>query len=348
MPEQLKRRRFTTTGNRFRLAAIAGLFTLGGVFLLAVAGCREQARSPSSVSSGDETAVIARVGTRTISTEAFQKELARREQTTGKRLNTTADLETVLEEMIRFETLYVQAQAAGYERDAEMQERFRRLVVAKYQEDHGPERENEPLPKEAELEAYYQQHVEDFRQPKQVRVAMIFQKLSAKAEVEKQAEALQRTEKVREAALGTATARTEFGELARLHSDDAATRYQGGDCGWVPAGQTAYAWPEPVVEAMFALARPGDVSPVVRASDGLYLLKLLEARDSTPLPLAKVRDRIAWQLRNQAVAARQKQFHEEQRAGVDVTVNREELNRLVVHASSLAREVSVPPALPRP
>jgi len=291
--------------------------------------------------------VLARVGTNVITVESFQGEILRREQTTGKRFRSAEEMESLLEEMVRFETLFARAQDAGYDRNPEMQQRFRRMIVAKYQEDRLPERDKEPMPKEADIAAFYQGHREEFLQPAKVRAVVLFQRVSSKATAEKQAEAMKRMESWREQALSERTRQPTFGDLARQHSDHAATRYQGGDCGWVSRSETDAAWPRPVVDAMFSLAQPGDISSVVRAAEGLYLVKLVEARAPEALPLERVRERIAWQLRAQSAEMRQQDFYDHQKAGVNIVVNREALARLVAQAKTAAPELAGPPPVPR-
>jgi len=316
----------------------------GVVVAVFVSGCRD--RGPATAAAPQGEGIVAQVGSNVITAEALQKEIARRGQAGGKRIHSAAELEAVLEEMIRFETLFSRAATAGYDRDAEMQHRFRRMVVAKYQEDRLPGGDHMVVPKDAEVAAAYQRRIAEFMQPGKVRMAMIFQKVSAKATEETQAEARQRAGQLRELAVNQATQQAGFGDLARQHSDDAATRYQGGDCGWVDRGKTDYPWPQPVMDAMFALAKPGDISPVVRAADGLYLLKLIEAHEPAPLPLEKVRDRIAWQLGKQAAETRQQEFYERQKVGLRINVNREELTKLISQAQTAAPEVAGPPPLP--
>ncbi len=317
------------------------------VVVFSGSGCRDRASSTAAAPFGEAPPIVAQVGSNVITTEALQKEMARRGRAAGKRIQSAAELEAVLEEMIRFETIFARAAAAGYDQDPEMQQRFRRMVVAKYQEDRLPGGDHAVVPKDAEIAASYQRQIAEFTQPGKVRVAMIFQKVSAKAAEEKQAEAWQRAGQLRELAVREATQQAGFGDLARQHSDDAATRYQGGNCGWVDRGKTDYPWPQPVVDAMFALAKPGDISPVVRAADGLYLLRLIEAREPAPLPLEKVRDRIAWQLGKQAAETRRQEFYARQKEGLSIKVNREELAKLISQAQAAAPEVAGPPPLPR-
>ena len=63
-----------------------------------------------------------------------------------------------------------------------------------------------------------------------------------------------------------------FDELARKHSQDAGSAKQGGDLGWVEAGQMV----KPFEDALYALKEVGAVSEVVESEFGLHLIKLEE------------------------------------------------------------------------
>lgn len=67
-------------------------------------------------------------------------------------------------------------------------------------------------------------------------------------------------------------AQESFEQIARIESDDPATKLRGGDCGYLP--RRARDLPEPVLAAAFALA-DGAVSEPVQAEDGCYLVKVL-------------------------------------------------------------------------
>lgn len=65
----------------------------------------------------------------------------------------------------------------------------------------------------------------------------------------------------------------DFGELARAHSDDAASAINGGDLGWVDPGD----FDPQFAEAMERLEE-GEMSDVVRTRFGLHLIEVLERR----------------------------------------------------------------------
>ncbi len=150
-------------------------------------------------------------------------------------------------------------------------------------------------------------------------------------------------------AIQQSSVQPSFGDLARQHSEDAATRYHGGDGGWMTRGQKSHAWPQEVMTAVFALKAPGEISPVIPAPEGLYLVKLMERTEAAAAPLEQVRERIAWRLHQDRVQRGQKEFYERQKAGLRVTVHRDLLETIKLPSPPAATTPEAPPpALPRP
>src|SRR5690606_18687874 len=86
-----------------------------------------------------------------------------------------------------------------------------------------------------------------------------------------------------------------FQSLAVQHSADRASRYRGGDIGFLQRGETSR-WPNTVISAAFALAEGGDLSAPVETENAVYLIKLVHRRDALVEPLASVRDDIRQRL----------------------------------------------------
>jgi len=77
----------------------------------------------------------------------------------------------------------------------------------------------------------------------------------------------------------------DFSELARLRSDDPATREDGGVLGWFTHETLAPSF----VEVITGLS-PGDVADVAVGESGFYVLKLLEHREPQTATLDEVRE----------------------------------------------------------
>lgn len=188
---------------------VAGAVLIG--IALLVSSCREP-----SVTSPD---IVARVGDADITKQSLQAELERRARN-GQSVAAAGGPAAVLDDLIRLETLFANAKAAGYDHDPELAQQFKRLVAAKFEDD---QRKKGPVPRKPE---------------------------------------------------------------------------------------------------------PGEISPVVRAPDGFYLLKLIERLPAETAPLEQVRDRIERQL----LAAEQKRAREQfdaiQRQGLKIEINQPLLQSL--------------------
>jgi peptidyl-prolyl cis-trans isomerase D len=178
---------------------------------------------------------------------------------------------------------------------------------------------------DAEVENYYQQHSEDFKQPDKVVVDYIEvtpEVVAPSVEVDEEAvKARFEAEQAKAKAAGTSwhlahilvaakedgshgavleelTAKlaqgAEFGQLAREHSDDFGSAESGGDIGVF----TEDALPPEFGPAVIALDE-GEVSPPVQSASGTHLIKLLAKTDAPELDYDNARERIAAELRKE-------------------------------------------------
>lgn len=130
---------------------------------------------------------------------------------------------------------------------------------------------------EDEAESFYLTHKELYSASTLIRAAHIVVETEGQARMA--AEQISRGE--------------DFARLAQAVSQDVATRNNGGDMGWVEKGTLDPAFEQ----AAFGLAT-GQVSGVVRASDGFHVIKVLERRDAYTLPFEQVKDRAMADLLN--------------------------------------------------
>jgi parvulin-like peptidyl-prolyl isomerase len=174
-------------------------------------------------------------------------------------------------------------------------------------------------------------------------VALIQVKGSAKATEEKRAELRARAETL--LALAQAPD-ANFAELARLHSEDRATRYSGGDGGWMERGQTPPSWPKELADAAFTMETASVIAPLVEADGSFYVLKLIERQAAGVRPLAEVRDRIVYKLKEQQRLANEDRFYAGQRAGLSIEINQSALQAVPLPVSAVAKTQGAPPSLP--
>ncbi len=139
-------------------------------------------------------------------------------------------------------------------------------------------------PTEEELQAYYQQHSEEFRTPEQIHAAHVVKHIDAHTD-RKAALAVMQEVKAK------LDAGEPFEEVANGMSDCAGN---GGDLGYFGREQMVQEF-EDVVFAM----EPGQVSGVFMTAFGYHIAKLLDRKAGEPVPFEKVKDDITKELLEQ-------------------------------------------------
>jgi peptidyl-prolyl cis-trans isomerase SurA len=162
---------------------------------------------------------------------------------------------------------------------------------------------------DSEVQAYYDRHMKSANV--QVRASHIFLAIPENAdnatvvERERQAKAL----------LTRAQNGEDFAKLAREYSEDAGTRAEGGDLGFI--GRDIL--PKPLEELLFSM-QVGDVRGPVRADRGFHIIKLVDKRSKAAKPFADVQDDIRIRLRQREMERQTKIYLGELRKRVLVDI----------------------------
>jgi len=268
-------------------------------------------------SGGPSSDVLALVDGKPITLQAFENEMNQRG---GEAAFSGPDQRrALLDDMIRVSVLAADAQKAGYADDPEVRRGVQQLLADKYER----EAIDAPLANlqvsDSEIENYYRAHIAAFTTPESVHAAVIFIAVPAKASEDERRVLQQRAQHVRE--MTVANAGRNFAELATQYSDDQATRLQGGDAGWLEAGQGSSRWDPTVTGAIFDLNTEGAVSPLITTPTGLYVVKILERKPEVARPLGEVRNGIRQQLIRSERQHRAAKLYADALAKVPVNVN---------------------------
>lgn len=137
---------------------------------------------------------------------------------------------------------------------------------------------------DGDIQSYYEDNYKKYHKESQIKARHILFKLSADASPEEEA-------KVRAQAMEVqAMVRkpgANFAELAKKYSQDVGTAPKGGDLGWFSSGHMV---PE-FSEAAFKL-KAGEISDLVRTPFGYHLIKVEEVRPEQTVPLEEARAEI--------------------------------------------------------
>lgn len=140
-----------------------------------------------------------------------------------------------------------------------------------------------------EVKSYYQQNVRQLGGEKSVHLQQIQLAVADEAGPQE----LERKRALAARIVQMAQSGTPFEQLSRTYSDDATTKEQGGDSGWIGPGVL-----DDNVQAAVVGMDPGDVRGPIRTARGFLVLKLLE-RKSDVRPLEEVKDQLRKQLYDQ-------------------------------------------------
>jgi parvulin-like peptidyl-prolyl isomerase len=275
--------RGATPTRRFALPAAAASL----VFLAAL---------PAALPAAEPSPRVAGVGGTVITLEQLQDEVTRRERRTPGRIRSREDIRRVLEEMVLLEAMAAEATRRGIADDPEVRRAVRELLAASLERRQLGEALAAVAVSDAEVEERYRRRPEDFLLPESRQGAMIAIKLPPAASPERVQQIRERMEAARQEAIRAAEAAPHFGTVAYTYSEDQATRYRGGELGWLTRESAASFLPPAAVEALFGLEKPGTISAVVEVPPYLYLFRHMGQRGGDPAPLADVRERLRQRL----------------------------------------------------
>lgn len=136
---------------------------------------------------------------------------------------------------------------------------------------------------EPELRVWFEAHRAELALPEQVRVVRVLAAVRRGASDGERTQARQRVQRLAD--------RLRRGEPATqvAAEGDGPERLRGGDFGFVTRGRSRDAALE---QASFALARPGDVSPVFQCEEGLAAVALVERQPARQPAFEEVRSEV--------------------------------------------------------
>jgi peptidyl-prolyl cis-trans isomerase SurA len=162
---------------------------------------------------------------------------------------------------------------------------------------------------DSEVQSYYDRHMKSSNV--QLRASHIFVAIPENAD---NATVLER-EKLAKSLLARAQGGEDFAKLAREYSQDAGTRADGGDLGFI--GRDIL--PKPIEELLFSM-KVGDIRGPARADRGFHVMKLVDKRNKDAKPFAEVQDEIRMRLRQREMERQTKIYLSDLRKKVLVDI----------------------------
>jgi len=156
-----------------------------------------------------------------------------------------------------------------------------------------------PQISDADVQAYYNAHQDQYQVKEQVKVRHILIAVPAGADAKTDAAGKAKAEDI----LKQIKAGGNFADLASKNSDDPGSKTQGGELGWLDRGKTV---PE-FDKVAFTLA-PGQTSDLVKTQFGYHILQVEEKKTAHLRPISEVKAEIVPILEQQRAGAAEQTF----------------------------------------
>ena len=249
--------------------------------LACLAGLTASCDSKKAPASHTEPVAI-QVGAQKIHLAELQADL---DDLAKRRNPIAADASKFIPSSVERLTALERAHQLGLDKDRELRRQWENLLIGRLHEQELEKRLAELKVTDAEIEEFYQNKKATYSRPAQLQLALLHLAVTRHTDEAKRKEIRAKMENAHSLAKELSPEVTGFGALAMEYSEEATSRFKGGDVGWMQAGASGYRWPDEVIKAAFSLKAVGDISEVIEASDGFYLLRKLDFREPAVQPL---------------------------------------------------------------
>jgi peptidyl-prolyl cis-trans isomerase C len=232
-----------------------------------------------------EGPIIAKVNDAVITKEDFLRSLDSLPGWAKDRFSSKEGKKQFLEELIKRELLYQEAERIGLDKDKEFLEKledFKKMTLLSILIKR--EIEEKAVVSDEEVKKYYDNNKEEFRTD-MVRASHIL--------VDTEDDAREILKRIKNG--------EDFAELAKSFSKDSGSASRGGDLGFFGRGKMI-----PEFERVAFGLKPGEVSKPLKTRFGYHIIKVTEKKEGTQLAFSDVKDRI----REKLISERQSELFE--------------------------------------
>ena len=296
-PNSISRGNSGARATAYKLAGFcASLFLALGLALVHT-GCRQRADAPANA--------LAKVGDEVITEASYRSWWEQRMPSTDN----LEERRALLGRLIERSALAQAAREVGLDQDPALIEQVENLLIGRLKETQlEPELKSLQIP-ETDLKADYEANLNaKFFVPERVRVGVLW--FNTRGQAPLSARYRPRLEEARQSAANLPV-QAGFGSLAIQNSEHRASRYKGGDLGWLEVNPANDQWKEQILAIASQLQQPGEISRVVATDQGLFLVRLIERQAAHVIPYESVREGIERRLLSQRRKQMEDQFNEQ-------------------------------------
>lgn len=299
----------------------------------------ERARGAGSGGAG-EAKIVAQVDNERIDVGYMKSYLSTRPMPAYSQL-TSKTVEQRLEELITSEVLYRQALRIGLDKEPEIRHRIRQILAQNLLEEkvNKPVREREIT--DRELQAYYNEHIDEFQRPAQVRLADIFIAVAPGAGSGQRKQKKEQAEKVLAEVLADQDERLGFGKRILKYSDT-PEKYPKGNTGFFDIQGKPVGLDTKLAREAFKLKIVGQVcNHIIKTADGYHIIMLTGRREPVNRPFEKVKEQLRIRIYRERIALTQTEYIESLKNKCRIKIKQDVLDELVKEQEAKAKASDV-------
>lgn len=285
---------------------------------------KEEISQTDAMAAAPDETVLARVNDVIITVKDLQDQLNRQTPYVRKRYESLSSRRDFLDNMIRFEVLAKEAANRGFHKDPAVVRSMKQVMIKKLLKAKLGEQVKLESITEEEMQAYFNEHRDEFSTDAQVRVAAIVlkRKREAQSVLKLATEDGGKTNKA-------------FRDLVDRYSVDEITKLRGGDLRYF--NRATKEIPSGVVSASFSLSEIGEVAGPIQTKNGFYVIKLMGKRPALNRTFEQVRTKIQNRIYQNQRTAAQKAYVRRLKSSANVQVFEKNLQKIKLEKETKSR-----------
>lgn len=302
---------------------------------VATSACsRKTDKSGTAIARGDGV---------TVTRDEFEAKLQEQSPLIRARYSTLERKKEFLENLLRFELLAAEAERQKLDRDPEVREAVRRLMVQRLVRKSFDEGAEAKAVSDADARAYFEAHLDEFQKPERLRLSGIFLRAEpgTPARAGKAADAQRLLARIRSEEAKNPLA---FSNAARDHSDDLLSKTAGGDLGHRTREELAKQQSAELAKAASALRDVGQLSSVVETPQGFWILKLAGRQPALDRSFDEVKGQLAARIAREKRSKGFDDFVTSLRAKAKIEIDDAALEKIAVVAPAAGAPGAPPPS----
>jgi len=302
--------------------------------------CQAEGAQGAAPAAAAESSIAAHVDEQSIDTDYLMSYLSTLPLPAYSQL-TAKTIEQRLEELITSEVLYRQALRISLDKKPEIRHRIQQILAQNLLEEmvNKPVREREIT--DRELQAYYNEHLNEFQRPAQVRLADIFIAVAPAAGSGQRKQKKEQAEKALAEGLAHKDERLGFGKRILKYSDT-PEKYPKGNTGFFDVGGKPVGLDTKLAREAFKLQKTGQVcEQIVTAADGYHIIMLTGKRESVKRPFEKVKEQLRNRIYRERIELAQNEYIEGLKQKCRIKINQDVFEELVKEQQAKAKTLEV-------